>query len=165
MYILNYFRRSSELPDPNGELASKLPSTAMVSANKVVSEVQKRAQKRGKYNKYTPEVRTKIGKMASLIGPHSTAVRYTKLLGKNVRESTVRGIMKLYWELCARKRGLADDSELQRGKPLLLGGQVDKAVQLYILKFCEQGGEVNSAIVQATSYRVVLIATSGVHVH
>ena len=42
MYILNYFRRSSELPDPNGELASKLPSTAIVSANKVVSEVQKR---------------------------------------------------------------------------------------------------------------------------
>ena len=82
MSILNYFRRSSELPDPNGELASKLPSTAMVSANKVVSEVQKRAQKRGKYNKYTPEVRAKIGRMASLIGPHSTAVRYTKLLGK-----------------------------------------------------------------------------------
>ena len=36
--------------------------------------------------------------------------------------------MKLYRELCARKRRLADDSELQRGKPLLLGGQVDKAV-------------------------------------
>ena len=77
MSILNYFRRSSELPDPNGELASKLPSTAM---NKMVLEVQKRAQKRGKYNKYTPEVRAKIGRMASLIGPHSTAVRYTKLL-------------------------------------------------------------------------------------
>ena len=79
--------------------------------------------------------------------------------------------MKSYQELCARKWRLADDSELQllppkkRGKPLLLGGQVDKAVQLYILKFCEQGGQVNSAIVQATSYRVVLIATSDAYVH
>ena len=73
--------------------------------------------------------------------------------------------MKLYQELCARKRRLADDSELQRGKPLLLGSQVDKAVQLYILKFREQGGEVNSVIVQATSYRVVLIATSDAYVH
>ena len=65
--------------------------------------------------------------------------------------------MKSYRELCARKRRLADDSELQmpppkkRGKPLLLGSRVDKAVQLYILKFHEQGGMVNSAIVQAAA--------------
>ena len=82
MSILNYFRRSSELPDPNGELASKVPHMATV---KVVSEVHKRArsmQKRVKCNKYTPEVQANIGRMASLIGPHLTAVRCTKLLGK-----------------------------------------------------------------------------------
>ena len=120
MSILNYFRRSSELPDPNGELASKVPHMAIVSANKAVSKVYKRArsmQKCVKHNKYTPEVRANIGRMASLIGPHSTAVRYTKLLGKNVQESTVRGIMKSYQELCARKRRLADDSELQSLPP------------------------------------------------
>ena len=77
MSTLNYFRRSSELPDPNGELTSKVPHTAIVSANKAVSEIHKRArstQKRVKCNKYTPEIRANIGRMASLIGPHSTAV-------------------------------------------------------------------------------------------
>ena len=70
--------------------------------------------------------------------------------------------MKSYRESCARKRRLADDSELQsfppkkRGKPLLLGGRVDKAVQLYILKFREQGGTVNSAIVQAAARGILL---------
>ena len=65
--------------------------------------------------------------------------------------------MKSYRELCARKRRPADDSELQspppkkRGKPLLLGGQADKAAQLYILKLREQSGMVNSAIVQAAA--------------
>lgn len=146
-------------------LTEKLPHRAIVSANKVVLEIQKRArstQKRGKYNKYTPQVQANIGRMASLISPHSTAVRYTKLLGKNVRESTVREIMKSYQELCARKRKLANDSELQslppkkQGKPMLLGGQVNKAVQLYILKFCEQGGMVNSAIVQAAARGILL---------
>ena len=55
--------------------------------------------------------------------------------------------MKSYREVYAGKWRLptANDSELQslpakkRGKPLLLGDKVDKAVQLYILKFHEQG--------------------------
>ena len=103
--IMSILRRSSELPDPNGELASKVPHTAIVSANKVVSEVYKKArsiQKRVKYNKYTPEVQANIGRMASLISPHSTVVQYTKLLGKNVRENTVR---EIFIENCVLENG------------------------------------------------------------
>lgn len=74
MSILNYFR-SSQLPDPNGELVSKAPHTAIVYANKVVSEIHKRArskQKCVKYNKYTPEANIK--RMARLISPHFIAM-------------------------------------------------------------------------------------------
>ena len=39
---------------------------------------------------------------------------------------------------------------------MLLGAQVDKAVQLYILKFLEQGGAVNSAIVQEVAQGMLL---------
>lgn len=113
--ILNYFKRTSDLPDPYGELSRKLPRETIASANKEVAKVKKRSTQCGKYNKYTPEVRANIGRMATLIGPHSTAVRYTKLLGINVRESTVRGIMKSYREVHAGKRRLptANDGELQ----------------------------------------------------
>ena len=51
--------------------------------------IKKRSIQCGKYNKYSPQVRANIGRMATLIGPNSTAVRYTKLLGINVCESTV----------------------------------------------------------------------------
>ena len=160
MSILHYFKRRNDLPDSNGELASRLPCTAIISANKVVSEVKRKArstQKHRTYNKYTPELLVKIGRMGSVISPHATAVRYTKLLEGNVRESTVQEIVKSYRELCARKWRLADNSELQsippkkQGKPLLLSAQVNKAVQLYLPKFCKQGGVVNSAIVQAAA--------------
>ena len=39
---------------------------------------------------------------------------------------------------------------------MLLGGRVDKAVQLYILKLHEQGSVVNSTIVQAAAQGLLL---------
>ena len=114
MYILNYFRRSSELPDPNGELASKLPSTAIVSSNKVVSEVQKRDRNvENITNIFLKYERKSEEWLALSVHTLQLCDTLSYCMGKNVRESTVRGIMKLYRELCARKRRLADKSELQ----------------------------------------------------
>ena len=105
-----------------------------------VLESGKHTKLRGKYNKYSPELRAEIGRVAGQVGTKSTAVRFTKQLGKRVNESTVRSIRKAYREALSRKRksGEAGDRVLsirpkKRGKPLLLGDKIDASVQQYIL--------------------------------
>ena len=68
MSILPYLKRHCGdvvLPDP-GELSRRIPSNAISSANRHVSEILKHTKRpRGKYNSYTPELRAEIGKVAS----------------------------------------------------------------------------------------------------
>ena len=168
MSILPYLKRRCGdvvLPDPGGELSRRIPSNAISSANRHVSEILKHTKRpRGKYNSYTPELRAEIGKVASQIGIKAAAFRFTKRLGKHVNESTVRSIKKAYREalLIRRKSGKVKDEVMssvhpkKRGKPLLLGKKTDSVVQEYILKLRECGSPVNSAVVQAVAEGVLL---------
>ena len=76
----------------------------------------------------------------------------------------MRSIGKAYREalLIRRKSGKAKDGVLlsvhskKRGKLLLLGKKVDAVVKEFILKLCECGLLINSAIVQAVAKGVSL---------
>ena len=100
----------------------------------------------------------------SQIGIKAEAICFTKRLRKHVNESTVRSIRKAYREtlLIRRKSGKAKVGVLlsvhpkKRCKVLLLGKKVDAVVQEFILKLCEYGLLMNSAVIQAVAEGVSL---------
>lgn len=165
MSILQYFKRkTNSLPDPNGPLSSQIPPAVIESANKMVQEAQAQpaSKKRGQYNRFTALTRGAIGKYSTLHGPTRAARYYTRTLGTNVNESTVRSITKAFKEE-TRKRRLEDDgsvvSELpgkKRGRPLLLGADIDRKVQLYIKKIRDSDGAVSNRLVVAGAKGIVL---------
>ena len=81
MALYRYFKQQSnindKLPDPQGALSMKVPSTSIVSANEEVRHVVSKgpAQKRGSYTKFTAEQRGEIGKRAAEYGIVA-AIRY-----------------------------------------------------------------------------------------
>ena len=74
MALLKYFKKSSSLPNPNGPLSQRMPSSSIASANKEVQDVLDRADechsgsKRGQYARYMDEEKAKVAKRASEMG-------------------------------------------------------------------------------------------------
>ena len=137
------------LPDPSKE--STPEKAALVkNVNNFLSnsDCKTPKRKRGDYNFYSPEIRADIGKKACENGVANTAKKFSKSLGKNVNESTVRIIRKAY--LRAKSKALQNEiSKLPKkeaGRPLLLGKYDDDVVD-YVKKLREAGGVVNTAIV------------------
>ena len=55
-----------------------------------------RKRKRGEYNHYSPDQRYKIAKYAVENGVSKAAKHFSKHLGKNINESSIRTIKKAY---------------------------------------------------------------------
>ena len=57
MALLQYFKKSSLLPNPNGPLSERMPSSSIASANKEVKNLLDGDKKptRGQYAKYSDE--------------------------------------------------------------------------------------------------------------
>ena len=111
-------------------------------------------RKREPYKKYSPSKRADIGKYASLHGVAATARVFSAKLKCKVSETTVRSIKDAYVAEIERKRNSSQDSEVisslpskKRGRPLLLGSDLDMKVQQYLRKVREAGGSVSSRTV------------------
>ena len=81
MALLRYFKASGDtakLPDPRGPLSTKVPSSAIESANAEVKRVIETGEsgadrrKRGCYDKFSPELKLQIGKRAAENGVAAT---------------------------------------------------------------------------------------------
>ena len=77
MALLRYLKPVDGLPDPRGSLSSSIPTQAIAEANKEVQKaiLSEAGGKRGAYQKYSPTVRSDIGKYACQHGP-AAAARY-----------------------------------------------------------------------------------------
>ena len=81
--ILKYFHHANNLhkdndslPDPDGELNKKIPSSSITSANSMVNEVLEKSRgKRGTYLALTPAQKYAVGKRAAESGA-TTKIRY-----------------------------------------------------------------------------------------
>ncbi|XP_006819533.1 uncharacterized protein LOC102800823, partial [Saccoglossus kowalevskii] len=112
------------LPDPRAEV-SLVKAKAIEAANTAVEQSVSvsRKRKRGDYNFYSDEVRAKIGRSALENGVMKTVRKFSKDLGKNVSESSVRSMRDSY----VRKQKQDSSSIVtalpkgQRGQPLLIG--------------------------------------------
>ena len=72
------------------------------------------------------------------------AARKFKSLFRDLNESTVRGFRKKYLKL-AEKRNRSPEKlivNLQHGRPLLLGNDIDKKVRKYIMTLRSKGGKL-----------------------
>jgi len=156
---------STSLPDPKGPLSDHVLTASIAEANKEVLKAvaeAKEPQKKGPYIKVTPEYKAKVAKFASINGNSVAARKYTKLLGKNLNESTVRLWVKNYKLELERKRKAGDpDPDVQvlptakRGRPFLLGEKLDGQTQAYIRAVRDAGGVITTGIAIAAGKAIV----------
>ena len=80
--ILKYFKlvkpAADHLPDPEGTLSSKFPSSAIATANSEIRSVMATSNSRGPYLHLTPAQKFQIGKRASEHGQHDCLLIYRK---------------------------------------------------------------------------------------
>ena len=99
MSLLKYFSlidpryHDSQLPDPNSPLARAIPSSAISVANESVNvslESNKKAAKRGVYQKLSTEKKAEIGKRAAEHGVIATVQYYASTPPSCFCESTTQ---------------------------------------------------------------------------
>ena len=166
MSILKYVQvhRASELPNPEGSLSKTMSAASICCANeelRMVQEAAAKPKKRGTYKKLSEEMKAKIGKFACENGVAAAVRKFSKDLEKPLNESTIRGIKQRYLVEVSRKRKAEEDivierlPERKRGRPLLLGTELDAKVQAYLHTLRENGGSVGTAIVRAAARGIV----------
>ena len=169
--LYSYFTSSAKcLPNPSGPLSAEVPSSSIKSANKIVGPLLQSAdpatcKKRGQYDVFTPEEKASIAKVAAESGV-TRAIRNLgkKFPGRALRESTVRTWVKQYKSELSLKSKTAEDSRAvkvlklenkTRGRPLLIGKELDDQVKVYISALRKNGAVINSAIVMGCAEGIV----------
>ena len=105
-----------------------------------------------------------IGKYASCHGISAASRKFRPVVGHKISNSTIESLKKAYIkELhCKRQEGDTESinelPELKRGRPVLLGVEIDRQVQLYLQKVRQQEGVVSSRIAMAAA-RGILMST------
>lgn len=130
-----------------------------VSYQAVASSIDSIKPSRSSYKKYTPKDRYRIGKYASETGS-TAAVRKFKDKFPKLNESTVREFRKKYQDQlkAAEKIGSAPDKELiplPRGRPLLLGADIDEKVRKFIMALRYRGGQATFSIAIAVAKALI----------
>ena len=166
--ILKYFHRANNsrkdndsLPDPDGELSMKIPSSSITSANSMVNEVlEKPRGKRGTYLALTPAQKYAVGKRAAESGV-TTTIRYYAKAFPNIplKETLVQRMKNDYLSHLKTSESSKDVQELpgkKRGRPLLLGDQLDKQVRDYIVYLRPHGCIINAHVVIAVGKGIIM---------
>ena len=184
MALYKYFKKQEgPLPNPEGPLSSKIPSSSIRAANQEVKpllvpdQAVGKTQKRGQYKKYTAQEKAKVAKRAAECGVTNSIRHFaSEFSTRPLNEGTVRVWVKHYKkELSVRKRGnkSMDVEALEskkRGRPLLLGTELDSRVQEYVKALREFGAVINTRIVMAAAEGIVknfdcnLLLSNGGHI-
>ena len=157
------------LPDPSGPLSRDVPASAIVQANKeVMTTFSKEKRLRGPYQTraLTQDQKLHVAKYAAIHGTAAAIRTFKKEMPEvTLKESTVRTWRDSYQaELKKRTCGQAglDNTTIKqlpskkRGRPMLLGDELDRQVQAYLLRLREAGCVVNSAIVLGAARGIVM---------
>ena len=167
MSILKYFKRKKEatsktespfeLPDPLGSLSLEMPSTSIAAANDAVEEILNattgNCKAKQQYVKLTPAQRFEIGERSAEIGIAQAFKFYKKKYPDLVvSEPTAMRAKYLYLDEL-KKRSRRDDVDdfrelptRKRGRPLLLGEELDRQVRTYLSDMRGRSCAVNTAV-------------------
>ncbi|XP_069950237.1 uncharacterized protein [Cherax quadricarinatus] len=81
---------------PNDESRQQLTHDTVAAVKALLNATKEERSKRGKYIKYTPELRDEIAQYALAHGNHEATVYWSHRLGGTVSESTIRNFIKTY---------------------------------------------------------------------
>ncbi|XP_068241681.1 uncharacterized protein [Palaemon carinicauda] len=81
---------------PNDENRQQLTHNTVVAVKALLSATKEERSKRGKYIKYSPELRDEIAQYALTNGNHEAVIYWSDRLGGSVSESTIRNFIKTY---------------------------------------------------------------------
>ena len=167
------------LPKTDGPLSTLMPTSAIEAANKAVRDTlldsetsavtetdggnDSVTKRRGNYQFFSPKEKAELGKRAAEYGITST-IRYFARVDRQERSlspSTLFAWKEHYLkELQKRKRDeLPEVKELppkKRGRPLLLGAELDARVQLYVKEMRKNGVVINTSVVMAAAEGIVM---------
>ena len=165
MALCRYFKPldAGTVPDPSRPLSAHVSPGAIKDAEAVRYVSQGSSKLRGKYAKLTPEQKASIGEYASLHGNQAAIHRFSKQLGVEMKPTSVQTWKGKYLAEISRKRKAGETSDLsvkslpvkKRGRPLLLGEELDTQVKHYIQAVREGGGVINTAITMAAATAIV----------
>ena len=160
-----YWRKSLDsLPDTSGPLSEKLTSATIHDANEAArAATSKQSAKRGRYAKFTPEQQAEVARYALMYGNIAAQRRFSRKLGTDIKESTIRTWKIKYQAAVSLKKGSSGDQDVsvtslptkKRGRPLMLGEKLDEEVQYYIRAVREGGGVITTAITMASATAIV----------
>ena len=145
---------------------------AQKSISKAIDVASDKSHQRRKYNSYTLEQRVRIGKYAAENGATLAAKHSTAAWGISINKCTARRLksqylMKLKQEISERKDQHGEDTTTgepvviktletkDRGRPLLLGKELDAAVQEFVNNLRAANRVVNRVVVMGAAEGIV----------
>ena len=155
MSILKYLQKKDPIPSENtgSALEELLGPRVLSEVNETMQNIihtPETPKSRGKYAAYSPQDRAMLGKYCAEYGATAT-IRKFKETFPNLSDSTVRSMRSKYNKLVTNKKWKLDFTEIdeiqsqKRGRPLLLGCELDQKVQHYIKTLRENGVVINTA--------------------
>ena len=111
----------------------------------------------GSYMKFTPEEKAQVARYALESGSKRAIVKYSKQWGVDLKESTVRTWKTKYTEGLRKRKPTEPLPDGKQGRPLLLGDELDTAVQAYAAfnsKHCSRATShsKNTSVCRVTVY-------------
>ena len=167
----------SVLPKPDSLLSQVMPMSSIEAANTAVRHVMMKAPKvkeseeldcdeeivrRGKYQHFTDKERLELGKRASEHGITSTIRYFVAKPGeeRNLSPSTLFAWKEKYLRELKRQRydehpAVTEFPSAKRGRPLLLGSELDARVEHFLKALRANGAVINTAVVMATADGII----------
>ena len=159
MSTLDHFFKSTS--DAESSSSAPVPAFAFLVAQRK-TEVASTGKKRGSYATTSEELKAKVAKYAAENGA-SASLRHLKSAQElDLKESTVRGWVTTYQKrldsLSKEGKPLTVSvlSEKSRGRPLLVGSELEEQVKLFVGQLRRSWAVVNSAIVRAAARGIIL---------
>ena len=164
MAVLKYFKKAEGPSYPVKVSSLTCKQVEQANAN-VKEEYSSRQDRHGRYSEYMDRERASIGKYTAENGPAKAVQHFSRLLDRTIPETTVQRFKSEYLlRLKTMIHECTDESAVPavtslptkaQGRPLLLGHDLDRAVQDYINALREVGGVVNTAIIMAAAKGIV----------
>jgi len=164
MALFKYFTRLEKPTNSESLLTRNEVEEANKAVTKVLESTSTRSASRGKYNSYTSAQRAEIGKYAAKNGATSAAKHFSSKWNVSINESTARRLKTEYVEKLKEASKSSKSGECvtidslatkQKGRPLLLGEDLDAAVQEYVSSLRIVGGVVNTVVVRAAAEGII----------
>ena len=112
---------------------------------------RRKNEKKGEYRHYSPQQKAKIARYTIDNGATKAARHFSEKLGTKLNESIVHSFKSSY--LLQQKQNkaeiLTEVASKPHGWPKILNDELDKDVCDYIRSLREEGGVINSSIVQS----------------